>query len=422
MDARTTFDQFLDAVVRADEDAARALTVEDAWDAHGDTARRLFHGITHEGLQANQGGPPRELRDRAVVPVRLAGPGGPEQELWVLLREGVLGWRVDGTAASWAVAGLYLHGRIDRPAPFLALPEAEAAARWAAGWVAGEAVEVTGAAGADALATLAELREGAAVTVGRTAALPGSGRVGVSLSFAHADGGGQQVWAVLEEAPETGLLRLVGRSWVGSLGALLVGVDPQWPVDASAGASRRYTEAEARAILEQAVAESLAERGQAGGDGLGGRMASVLVDLFTGALEQPAADGADELVDLEVERRRRGQEPRTPTSTEARLQEGLRDAFTGFMASKAVGPDLSAEDLTLDSRFVREHGADLVGAVLGAFAGALLPKDLSLGVAGAAPAEGEAEAGVKVKLDLNDLMRGLFTPPEPKGGGSQGSG
>ena len=266
------------------------------------------------------------------------------------------------------------------------------------------------------LALLNELRaEASEVVVGRTVAIAAARRLAVHLTFRLPDGGENSLWALLASQPDTGIVTLVNRSWVGSIATLVQGVEPSWPIDAPAAA--RYSDDDAREILQAAISEALSER-TGGADDFGGRVAGLLMELFEGDLESSSPDEVpdENVVDLEGERRKRGEPARTQTSAEQRIQSELTAAFNDYLQSDRMDDELSTSDLRLDSAFMKEHGGPLMARMVSAFAGAILPKDfaLELPLPGASTdeADGDGEASTPtVSIDVGDLLRGFFEPP-----------
>lgn len=373
MDPRLCFELFLEAVRARDQGRAERASTRAGWGADGDTARRWFEQATSVGLDARQGGAERVHHDRAAIPAVVSG-GATPADVWFLLRRDGDAWRVEGTAAGWSVAGQWLMGRIDGAPTFSSLPTSEAAARWAEGVVA----DPKGAGGA-ADPLVAELfSEARRVELRRTVEAPGSGRAGALLSVEQSDGSVQQVWVVLGASGAT--VRPVGRSYVGSLGALLRGVELKWPFETDDG-PKSWSEDEARALLQSAVGDALAARGDAG---LAPKMGALLTELFDQGLAGP--DPAEA--------------PPTEGAAERRVKDELARALADFVA-KARPPGTPA-DAPIDSAFVQQHGGALATTLVGAFAQALVPPELS------APGAGG------VRVDVADLLRGLFRPPAPR--------
>jgi hypothetical protein len=300
-------------------------------------------------------------------------------------------WKVDGFASNWDVAGLYAYGRSDRLPPFRELPDSEPANNWF------QALEnngplTAGPDGQDALTLFEELRSSAvSMRLVRTVGIPSAHRYAAAVAFEQDDGMTQTLWALLEGGPSHAI-RILGRSFAGSTEQLLEGLNLAWPPRDIGRDAPQYTSDEALGMFTDALNAAHTEQTDLNGEesALGGRMGQVLTDLFESMLDpekRPASpDGK---------------------SAEERLTGGIGDVMRDFMQSDDLDGERTTEDVRIDSDFVRENGANLVSSLMTALTGAIVPNDLSI------PLPSGDDDKPKVRIDVADLLSGLFSAPEP---------
>lgn len=388
MQAMAAFERFVDACRVGDQVGARAVSTDESWRQSGESARRMFEQAAGVDLVVTPSGPLREREGRAALP---AFVGVDErQHLWFLLRETSDEWRIDGFANGWDLAGLFLYGHIERPPAFAELDPSEPARQWFLALESGHDL-VAGDDGDDALALLTELRStSTGMSLARTVGLPGTHRYAAAIAFEQQDGLSQTIWALLEGG-DAAPIRVLGRSFAGSVSQLVRGVDLPWPPPDDRRAAPSYTADEATQMFEQALDAAHHERSEALGTDspLGGRMGDVLRDLF------------ETLIDPE-------QRPDTPRAgrnkagtPEERLAGGISDALAS-VARGTVRP--GSDDVRVDAKFVRDNGSELVRSLVSAFTDAVVPKDLSVDL----PQDGGESR--RMRIDVGDLLSGLFAP------------
>lgn len=384
MEPSTVYERFVAACSSGDEVGARALSTDDGWHRSGDSTRRFVEQVRGEPVRIAQAGAMRVIDPRAAQPITL-GEGEREQTLWMLLRRDD-GWKVDGFAPSWDLAGPYLYGEIERPPAFAELPPSTAAEHWFQRFANNDNPEVADQ-GAGALSLLEELRrEASDIRLVRTVEL--AQRCAASIAFAQADGSEQTVWAMLAAEPRSGLVQLVGRSFFGSTALLLRGTNAPWPPPASDPSAQRFSAEEATELFAQALGKARDDHSRMTGrpSALEGPMGDLLTDLF------------QTLIDPDE----RPQTPRgAPSEAESRLAKSVGDVLRGFAESTRIDDELDANDLKVDSQFMKDHANDLMSQFVGALGGNLAPDGVEVGK----PQEGKP----RVRIDVGDLLSGLFS-------------
>ncbi len=390
MSSTNAFERFITACKTGDQVGARTHSTDKSWSQDGDSARRVFEQCAGVDMYIAQAGPVREHDDRAAVPAEIGTEQ--RQHIWFLLQRVGDDWKVDGFAANWDIAGLYAYGRSERLPPFRELDESAPAASWFKA-LENNSPLTAGPDGQAALTLFEELRSSAiSMRLVRTVGISSSHRYAAAVAFEQDDGMTQTLWALLEGGPSNPI-RVLGRSFAGSTEQLLAGLNLPWPPRDSGRDAPQYTADEAMGMFKDALSAAHTEQTEQTGEesALGGRMGQVLTDLFESLLDpemRPArADG---------------------TSAEERLSGGIGDVMRDFMQSTNLDGERTTDDVHIDSDFVRENGANLVGSLVTALTGAIVPKDLSI------PLPSSEQDKPKVRIDVADLLSGLFSAPEPK--------
>lgn len=389
MSSTNAFERFITACKTGDQAGARTHSTDKGWTTDGDSARRVFEQCAGVDMYIGQAGPVREHDDRAAI---LAEIGTDQRRhTWFLLQRIGDDWKVDGFATNWDVAGLYAYGRTERLPAFRALDESEQAASWFHA-LKDHSPLTAGPDGQEALTLFEELRRDAvSMTLVRTVGVPAAHRYAAAVAFEQDDGLTQTVWALLEGGTASPI-RVLGRSFAGSTEQLLDGVNLPWPPRDSGRDAPQYTADEAMGMFKDALGAAHAEQTAQTGEesALGGRMGQVLTDLF------------ESLLDPE-------QRPLSPDgkTAEERLSGGLSDVMRDFMQSDDLDDERTVDDLHIDSDFIRENGANLMGSLVTALTGAIVPDDLSI------PLPSGDEDKPKVRIDVADLLSGLFSAPKP---------
>ncbi len=390
MSSTNAFERFITACKTGDQIGARTHSTDKAWSVGGDSARRVFDQCAGVDMYIAQAGQVREYDDRAAI---LAEIGTEQrQPIWFLLKRVGDDWKVDGFAANWDVAGLYAYGRSERLLPFRDLPESVPANTWF------QALEdnsplTAGPDGQSALTLFEELRSSAvSMRLVRTVGIPTAHRYAAAVAFEQDDGLTQTLWALLEGGPSNPI-RILGRSFAGSTKQVLAGLDLPWPPRDSGRDAPQYTADEAIGMFKDALNEAHTEQTERTGEesALGGRMGQVLTDLFESLLDPD----------------------KRPTSSdgktaEERLSGGIGDVMRDFMQSADLDSERTTDDVKIDSEFLRDNGANLVGSLVTALTGAMIPKDLSI------PLPSNDQDKPKVRIDVADLLSGLFSAPDPR--------
>ncbi len=162
------------------------------------------------------------------------------------------------------------------------------------------------------------------------------------------------------------------------------------------------------------------------------QMPESLTDLIATSLEN--AGKHDEAAELRrsaseqlVEAREKAQEDMAAAAEDDDpdkpdpIRDNLRAAVGSFVAAKADEGKSEAE-VMVDADFLSEHGPELAGRMLGAFAKALIPDDpLEMDVA-VPDGEDGAKKDVKVKLDLGKILSGFLQPLVDEAEKTQGQG
>ncbi|MFT6821022.1 MAG: hypothetical protein ACJATT_004851 [Myxococcota bacterium] len=390
MSSTNAFERFITACKTGDQVGARTHSTDKSWSVGGDSARRVFEQCAGVDMYIAQAGPVREHDDRAAV---LAEIGTEQrQPIWFLLARVGDDWKVDGFASTWDVAGLYAYGRSERLPPFRQLPESPQATTWFQALESNSTL-TAGPDGQGALTLFEDLRTNAvSMRLIRTVGIPSAHRYAAAVAFEQDDGMTQTLWALLEGGPSNPI-RILGRSFAGSTAQVLQGIDLPWPPRDSGRDAPQYTADEAMGMFKDALNAAHNEQTEEMGEesALGGRMGQVLTDLFESLLDpdqRPArADSR---------------------SAEERLSTGIGDVMRDFMQSSELDGERTTDDVQINSEFIRENGANLVGSLVTALTGAIMPKDLSI------PLPSNDEGKPKVRIDVADLLSGLFSTPEPE--------
>ncbi len=144
---------------------------------------------------------------------------------------------------------------------------------------------------------------------------------------------------------------------------------------------------------------------------------------------QEAQRIADNVVDLEAERRKR-EANRPPTAFEMKFQSTLKDAFNAYIEDNLVGEEDGERVVRVDLDLVKNHGLSLGAHLVRSLADALVPDEYRVNVAGegaegettasaeeadageeAETAEGEAtDGGVALEFDLQSFIKRWIAP------------
>lgn len=381
------FDAFRGAVRDRDATAAESLCTEAGWVAREDGSGRYFRRVSRSGAVVGDARGVRHDDRRGAVRF---DEGGDRFALFA--RDPDKGWRIEAVTESAARSGLYLRGALGPLVTFKELPASEAAAAWGRAVVGAAAAWTpdvwpdgpTGAAAVEKLRALASAR-GVRVERLGSAALDAVGRAAVGLSFARRGEAADEVWAVLDRDPSSRLV-LHHLMWVPTVDALVEGVALPWTGDPSDVAPPEPPVPDAKAGSKR---------------GFTADQIDFMLGLAAGRLTE--AGGGAEARDLANDVRRRvkrrlvADTPKAPAPPP--LTVDVASAIEGFVAQKA------GADAVIDRKFVAEHGRGLLGAMMGAFAKALVPP--AGGSSSADPPTGAANAPT---VDLGDLVRKAVEP------------
>ena len=141
---------------------------------------------------------------------------------------------------------------------------------------------------------------------------------------------------------------------------------------------------------------------------------------------QEAQRIADNVVDLETERRKR-EANRAPTAFEMKFQSTLKEAFNEYVEDNLVGEEDGERVVRVDLDLVKNHGLSLGAHLVRSLADALVPDEYRVNVAGesaegdeadgdeeaAEAADGEpqdGDAGVALEFDLQSFIKRWIAP------------
>jgi hypothetical protein len=143
---------------------------------------------------------------------------------------------------------------------------------------------------------------------------------------------------------------------------------------------------------------------------------------------QEAQRIADNVVDLEAERRKR-EVNRPPSAFEMKFQSTLKDAFNEYIEDNLVGEEDGERVVRVDLDLVKNHGLSLGAHLVRSLADALVPDEYRVNVAGDGDGEGEnaesvategedtegtdpdgADGGVALEFDLQSFIKRWIAP------------
>lgn len=433
---------FTRACVAGDDAAAQAACTDSGWNDGDDPCQRLFRQAKAKGMQVDPLGMARLFGDRAIQWTSLSHPSRPQPlgDLYLLLATQPDGaWKVEGLTKSRGQAALFLKGTLPGAFSVTELPDSAAAEAWS-----------TRAVTALNSGELPDLGEGAVLVQNllgqpgvvasplRTADLPALGRAAAGLRFAQpGDEFGSEAWVILALEAD-GPKVLATRPWL-DLDGLLTGLELGFP-------GRAGPEVQDKKDPRDAVKAAIAEALKASGAGdlpaddpraqAAAKVLGMLDEIIGGsggpsANDSTAAADADSDADSDADApggelialpRRDPPPPAASESTPARdnqvtLPPGIQKALEDYISQQAAAGRMAADEVSVDSAFLRDHGPAVIGGMLGGFLQEVMPKDLELtvpvkGADGQPPAEG-APKQVKLKIDMGDILGKLFRPKAP---------
>ena len=252
------------------------------------------------------------------------------------------------------------------------------------------------------------------VAVAGSCALPAVNRAVAGLRYAD----GRELWTLFETSAD-GSLREIGHGAMASLTLLLDGIELRpdtvegvvidgggAPAADGKPAAAPPLDAEGQDVVETLLSGVIAAAEAAKGDNPTASQAAKQVpaafaSFFQQTLKKANAeferspDLGAKVVDLEEARQRL----RSGEGDADPINDSLKKALGSFMEAHSGGSD----EVDVSPEFLQEHGAELVGNLLGAVFKEIVPPDIGLEVP-----KKDADGKVKVNIDMGKLLGGLL--------------